>query len=123
LFGKIGLPQNVQQFFLDFLLKVKLIGSCYIEKCLKLYILSVFSQKIEIFEKKRFFHFLQKKVKIVFLVNFDLKFGKNIKNLVSRVRPNLGRICIQIFHPNKMIYSPFESLCRVDTISIGFKKF
>jgi hypothetical protein len=27
------------------------------------------------------------------------------------------------FHPNIIIYTPFESPCRVDTISDGFKKF
>ena len=33
------------------------------------------------FRKKRFFHFFQKKFKIVFLVNFDLRFGKRIKKI------------------------------------------
>ena len=27
------------------------------------------------------------------------------------------------FHPNIIIYTPFESPCQVDTISDGFKKF
>jgi len=52
----------------------------------------IFAKKIEIFEKKRFFHFSKKNVKIVFLVNFVHKFGKNVKNLVGKL--NLDKIFI-----------------------------
>ena len=42
---EIELPQNVQHIFLDFLFLVTLSGSCYIEKCFKIFFSSAFSQK------------------------------------------------------------------------------
>jgi hypothetical protein len=47
----------------------------YKEKLMELSFLSLFSQNLI----KKIFHFFQKKVNIVLLVNFDLIFGKNIK--------------------------------------------
>jgi hypothetical protein len=41
---------------------------------------SWFSQKFWKFWKNRYFQFLQKMIKIIFLVKFGLKFAKNIKD-------------------------------------------
>jgi hypothetical protein len=62
--SKIGLLQNVQQFFLTLLFKVKLI---HMEKSLKLYILSAFSQKNLKYSKKNdYFTFRLKRSKSCF---------------------------------------------------------
>jgi hypothetical protein len=50
-------PKRPTVFLLDFLFKVKLIGSCCIENCLKLYLKWFFTKKFEIFEKNDFSSF------------------------------------------------------------------
>ena len=74
---KIELPQNVQLFFAGLFVQSYVDWVLLHRKMLKtLYFKWVFIKYFQIFEKK---------LKIVFLVNFDLKFGKSIKNQGGRL--------------------------------------
>jgi hypothetical protein len=76
--SKIELPQNVRQYFfgrfvLNYVDWVQLHKKMWKALCFKRALTKIF----EIFD---FLHFFQNKVKILFLVKFELKFGNKIKN-------------------------------------------